>query len=113
MAAANPTADGFLTLRTNSEGNLAVQTSSSNMLTSNLKLNPNNVYIVSLRYNKDPQPGDYNIILSLNGIPQSWNLPISLDTRGPIQLGSDSLTPITDTSDFQVISGICLYSEQH
>jgi len=100
MAAANPTADGFLTLRTNSEGNLAVQTSSSNMLTSNLKLNPNNVYIVSLRYNKDPQPGDYNIILSLNGIPQSWNLPISLDTRGPIQLGSDSLTPITDTSDF-------------
>jgi len=93
MAAANSTANQFLTLRTDSQGRLAVQSTSSNMVSSNLQLTAGTAYIVSCRYDTN------NIILSLNGASNTLTLPGTLNTSGSIQLGSDSLTPVTDTSD--------------
>lgn len=101
MAAANPTDNGFLTLRTDSQGKLAVQWTSSNMVTcNNLKLEANRAYVVSCRYDT----GANTIILSLssNNTTQTETLSFTnvLSTNGPMQLGSDSLTPVTDTNDF-------------
>lgn len=98
MAAANPTDNGFLTLRTDSQGKLAVQWTSSNMVSSNLQLSAGTAYIISCRY--DNSKSTDNIILSLNGTSTTLTLSGTLNTSGPIQLGSDSLTPVTDTSDF-------------
>jgi prepilin-type N-terminal cleavage/methylation domain-containing protein len=98
MAASNSTANQFLTLRTDSQGRLAVQSTSSNMVSSNLQLSAGTAYIISCRY--DNSKSTDNIILSLNGTSTTLTLSGTLNTSGPIQLGSDSLTPVTDTSDF-------------
>ena len=69
------------------------------MVTStNLKLSPDGNYIISCRYDKDASTN--NVILSLNGATFTGTLTGSLNTDGPIQLGSDSLTSVTGTSDF-------------
>ncbi len=97
-AAANSTANQFLTLRTDSQGRLAVQSTSNNMVSSNLQFTAGTAYVVSCRY--DSSQTTDNIILTLNGTSNTMTLPGTLNTSGSIQLGSDSLTPVTDTSDF-------------
>ncbi|NLD45887.1 MAG: LamG domain-containing protein [Clostridiaceae bacterium] len=89
---------GYLSLRTDANGNLAVQNSSGMVTSTNLKLSPDGNYIISCRYDKDASTN--NVILSLNGATFTGTLTGSLNTDGPIQLGSDSLTSVTGTSDF-------------
>lgn len=105
MASSNP-AKEFLVLRTDSNGFLAAQYKSSGnvsdiMLKSNsnnFQLTPGNNYIISCRY--DAEASSNNMILSLNGTTYEGTLSGSLDTTGSMQLGSASLTSISDIKDF-------------
>lgn len=97
MASANSNT-GFLLIRTDANGNLAVQNNTSSMASTELKelkLTAGNYYIVSCRYvNRN------DIVLSLNGVTQKVTLPDNLNTNGQVQLGSAELTSVTGTTNF-------------
>lgn len=99
MASEN-SSTGFLLLRTDANGKLAVQNNTSSMATAaELELEAGKFYIVSCRYaNKD------DIILSLNGKTQKVTLPdesdFNINTNGDIQLGSAELTSVIGTTNF-------------
>lgn len=101
MASSDP-ANGFLVLRTDSNGYLAAQYKSSGnasdimVKSNNLQLTAGNNHIISCRYDASSN----NMILSLNGTTFTGTLSGNLNTTGPMQLGSASLTSISDIKDF-------------
>lgn len=91
--------EDYFTLRTNSDGKLAVETDSFS-LTSNFTLTQDTAYIISCRYDMDAD----RLGLSVNGSTMQEFNNIQIDTgdaSNPIYLGSNLLTNYSDRLHFE------------